>query len=58
MSQKKESESSTSKSQFEAANEEQQLSLFQEFRMLTIRNNYITIEVIIKFIQLLFEGIW
>ena len=56
MSQEKESESSTSKSQFEAASEEQQLSLFQEFRIFIVENKawwMIPILLVLSFVGVL-----
>jgi hypothetical protein len=56
MSQEKESESSTSKSQFEAASEEQQLSLFQEFRISIVENKawwMIPILLVLSFVGVL-----
>ena len=56
MSQEKESDSSTSKSQFEAASEEQQLSLFQEFRIFIVENKawwMIPILLVLSFVGVL-----
>jgi hypothetical protein len=56
MSQEKESESSTSKSQFEAASEEQQLSLLQEFRIFIVENKawwMIPILLVLSFVGVL-----
>jgi hypothetical protein len=56
MSQEKESESSTSKSQFEAASEEQQLSLFQVFRIFIVENKawwMIPILLVLSFVGVL-----
>jgi hypothetical protein len=56
MPQEKESESSTSKSQFEAASEEQQLSLFQEFRIFIVENKawwMIPILLVLSFVGVL-----